>query len=384
MPLPEPPQRAAAGAAAAPSAGAAPSATAGATSFSAFGAVTAHTVEPASASGATPSPSLRSLTWMRSFMPSAVTSTSSLTGILSGVHEIGEDADDLVHDAAQLDALGLAGEDDRHRRVDRLVQVDADEVGVGDVAADRVLLIVAHHHGQRRRRRRERRPPSASSTVLVFLTGSSDFRSCGRIERQRHRLAAPGRSRSPGSCPRRAAGGRPPCRSRHEIRALSFPTSMIASFRNPLDEQRARDRIAVVDALDRLAEHARDRELLDLARRLGLGAAAGSCRSRSRSASGESSMRWMAGPENTRVGAQAETLRAPASMSALGRVGQRAGGVDDVVDDDGVLALDVADDVHDLGDVGPLAPLVDDGQASRRGAWSRRARARRRRRRARR
>ena len=67
-------------------------------------------------------------------------------------------------------------------------------------------------------------------------------------------------------------------------------------------------------------------------------------------------------PREHAVRAQAETERAPAVHERLRGVRQRAGRVDDVVDDDGVLALDVADDVHDLGDVGRRAPLVDDGE----------------------
>ena len=44
------------------------------------------------------------------------------------------------------------------------------------------------------------------------------------------------------------------------------------------------------------------------------------------------------------------------------RVDERPGRVDDVVDDDHVPVLDVADDVQDLDLVLPLAPLVDDGE----------------------
>ena len=49
-------------------------------------------------------------------------------------------------------------------------------------------------------------------------------------------------------------------------------------------------------------------------------------------------------------------------LQRAGGVAERAGGVDHVVDDDAVLALDVADDVHDLAHVGALAALVDDGE----------------------
>src|ERR1700686_5504037 len=46
----------------------------------------------------------------------------------------------------------------------------------------------------------------------------------------------------------------------------------------------------------------------------------------------------------------------------LGSVAQRARAVDDVVDQDAAAPLDLADDVHHLGDAGALAPLVDDGE----------------------
>ena len=46
----------------------------------------------------------------------------------------------------------------------------------------------------------------------------------------------------------------------------------------------------------------------------------------------------------------------------LGGVAQRAGAVDDVVDQDAAAAGDIADDVHDLGHPGALAALVDDRQ----------------------
>src|SRR5690606_37554567 len=45
-----------------------------------------------------------------------------------------------------------------------------------------------------------------------------------------------------------------------------------------------------------------------------------------------------------------------------GGLAQRAGGIDHVVDDDAAAAFDVTDDVHDLGDIGRRAALVDDGE----------------------
>ena len=51
-----------------------------------------------------------------------------------------------------------------------------------------------------------------------------------------------------------------------------------------------------------------------------------------------------------------------AVLEGAGRVAQRAGGIDHVVDHDAVLALDLADDVHHFGLVGPVASFVDDGK----------------------
>ena len=46
----------------------------------------------------------------------------------------------------------------------------------------------------------------------------------------------------------------------------------------------------------------------------------------------------------------------------LGSIAERAAGIDDIVDQDAVLAADVADDVHDFGFARPVATLVDDGE----------------------
>ena len=93
--------------------------------------------------------------------------------------------------------------------------------------------------------------------------------------------------------------------------------------------------------------------------------------------SGDSAMRCTAGPESTPCVAHATTLRAPLSARARAAPAERAGRVDDVVDDDAVLALDLADEVHDLAHVRALAALVDDGERRARAASSRRACARR-------
>ena len=46
----------------------------------------------------------------------------------------------------------------------------------------------------------------------------------------------------------------------------------------------------------------------------------------------------------------------------LGRIAQGTGGIDHIVEEDALLALHVADDVHDLALVGLFAALVDDGE----------------------
>ena len=56
-------------------------------------------------------------------------------------------------------------------------------------------------------------------------------------------------------------------------------------------------------------------------------------------------------------------LRAADLDDGLGSAAQAAGRVDHVIEQQAGLALDVADDVHDLGAVGLLAALVHDGQA---------------------
>lgn len=74
-------------------------------------------------------------------------------------------------------------------------------------------------------------------------------------------------------------------------------------------------------------------------------------------------MRSMAGPESTPWDAQANTSFAPpTSTMAFAAAAQAAGRVDHVIEQQAGLALDVADDVHDLGAVGLLAALVHDGQ----------------------
>ena len=78
--------------------------------------------------------------------------------------------------------------------------------------------------------------------------------------------------------------------------------------------------------------------------------------------SGLFSIRSMAWPESTGVRAGGEHLARPRRLDGLGHLGQRARGVDDVVDDERGAPLDVADHVVDLGHVRLVAPLVDDGE----------------------
>ncbi len=83
------------------------------------------------------------------------------------------------------------------------------------------------------------------------------------------------------------------------------------------------------------------------------------------SSSFDCSMRCSAGPERTPWTPAARILLAPWARERVDGLDQRPCRVDDVVEDEHALAGDVADDVHDLGDVGRGAPLVDDRQARR-------------------
>src|SRR3990167_2669380 len=49
-------------------------------------------------------------------------------------------------------------------------------------------------------------------------------------------------------------------------------------------------------------------------------------------------------------------------FQCISGLAQGAGGIDDVVNQDADLVLHVTDDVHDLGNIGLGATLVDDGQ----------------------
>ena len=64
----------------------------------------------------------------------------------------------------------------------------------------------------------------------------------------------------------------------------------------------------------------------------------------------------------------------------VGCLDERAGGVDDVVEDEAGTAADVADDVHHFGDVDIGAALVDNGQRNFKLLGERTGRALRRRR----
>ena len=63
------------------------------------------------------------------------------------------------------------------------------------------------------------------------------------------------------------------------------------------------------------------------------------------------------------AGAGDDVHRAAQLHKGLGRAAEGAGGVHHIVEEDDLLAPDVADDVHDLGGVGLLAALVHNGQA---------------------
>ena len=119
--------------------------------------------------------------------------------------------------------------------------------------------------------------------------------------------------------------------------------------------------LLVVDAPDRLGQQRRDRHNLQLLAVLRLGAEGdrvcdhelleGRVRDAPHRRSGEHGV-----GDGRGDGGGAGVRKGP------GRLREGARGVHDVVDDHAGLTLDVADDVHDLGDVGLLASLVDDGE----------------------
>src|SRR5450432_43173 len=120
--------------------------------------------------------------------------------------------------------------------------------------------------------------------------------------------------------------------------------------RTKLDKQRA-DRVAVVDALDGLADHLRDGVDLDLGTRADVRARRDRVRDEElldgRSVDAvDGGVRQHAVRRNGEHGPRALLL------DGLRGGAHGAGRVDHVVDDDGVPALDVADDIDDLADIG--------------------------------
>ena len=91
------------------------------------------------------------------------------------------------------------------------------------------------------------------------------------------------------------------------------------------------------------------------------------------SSSGESWMRCTAGPLRTPCVAHGDDAFCPAFHHGAGGVAERARRVDEIVHDDAVATLHVADEVHHLAHVRAFATLVDDGE---RGAEPLRVRAR--------
>ena len=75
---------------------------------------------------------------------------------------------------------------------------------------------------------------------------------------------------------------------------------------------------------------------------------------------GEEARRSTAGPESTACVQEGVDLRGALIDEGLGALDDGAGGIDHVVDEEALLALDVADDVHDFHDVRLGAALVDD------------------------
>ena len=78
------------------------------------------------------------------------------------------------------------------------------------------------------------------------------------------------------------------------------------------------------------------------------------------SSSADASMRATASPVSTPWLICAATLAAAGFLECRRGVAERAGGVDDVIDNNAAPSLDVANDVHHLGYARAFAPLIDD------------------------
>ena len=125
--------------------------------------------------------------------------------------------------------------------------------------------------------------------------------------------------------------------------------------------EQLRDGNFLINALDGLGEHGGDGQILDLlAARAHLDGDRVEQRQLLDVAVGDALER-RAGQDAV-AGAGIDVLRAANLDDRLSCVAEGTGGIDHVVEEDAVLALDFADDVHDLALVGLLAALVDDSQ----------------------
>jgi hypothetical protein len=115
-----------------------------ASTFSMCGATTDATASLGSRVVRTPGGNFRSLAWRASPMSSAVTSSSILVGMASGLAAMGR-CGGQVQVAAVGDADGDSGQHQRDADFDFLVHADADEVHVHGPARHRIDLHVANH-----------------------------------------------------------------------------------------------------------------------------------------------------------------------------------------------------------------------------------------------
>ena len=67
-------------------------------------------------------------------------------------------------------------------------------------------------------------------------------------------------------------------------------------------------------------------------------------------------------PRQNGVGSAGADTFGSAVEERFGPFHEGAGGIDDIVHEQASLAADVADDMHDLGDIDVFPALVDDGQ----------------------
>ena len=250
-----------------------------------------------------------------------------------------------------LDPDGLAEELERDRDPDGFVHGDLDEVGVEQLVRDRVDLEVFDHGV----------PASAQSKAILKIVfsprlGLQDGEDVLLVQRQRRACGpfAVKDGRDPSGLPHAARGVFP--------EDVSFFALMTRLMHVPPYTNSELTELPFVDPADGFSEELGDGQGDDLGAAPAL-SFRGMVLVTMSFSMGECSIFSMAGPDRTGwVQAAEDRARPPAAMSASAAQDEGPGRVDHVVEEDAVAALDVADDVEDLGHVGRGPALVDDRQ----------------------